>query len=690
MRFDLTNASYRVLDRASKQRLPAATSEISAAKILIALFEEEECRAADWLGNAGLSLEQFQTAFGIREQVEKLQSPISAPSFPVGSYGVPAGLVSPSERTGLSEIKASPAGNNAPAVGQPNPEPFTKNNPEQPAEPQPENEPDTWFHSDTSPQHRTYSIHSQYQNSNPEPNLQSRIRFYLDDQPVHLGRVSKELELTLEIILHRLTRQDIAKRPILTGGGITAISNRKTASPFSLATEHLLLAAVLDESDVGSWLRDHGFDPTELYQRIEGIGHEPSMEQEPITGNESTLPLIQTGDSDVISQDILIDGKVYRLLDAAANRGKEAVRVIEDFVRFVLDNPVLTRQLKDFRHEFQEILESFPIRSRLNARNTEQDVGTTLEGNNEYRRDSVEIVLAANFGRLQESLRSLEEFSKLVKPAISRRFEQLRYQCYTLQKVITLTDCPSFPSSLPSSLKPDLHKVRLYALVAAQSDEETFATFIRAILDGGVDMIQLRDKTADDRTLLRRSRILKEQIVASGRSVLFIMNDRVDLALLAEADGVHVGQDELPVDAVRQIVGAGGYGNNGSVKNNNGSANDGSGNDGSGKSGSEMLIGVSTHNIEQARQAVLDGADYIGAGPTFETPTKSFSKIAGLDYLREVATEIRIPAFAIGGITADNLETVLATGIERIAVGSVLLSDPQKTTSELSRRLGTF
>jgi thiamine-phosphate pyrophosphorylase len=93
--------------------------------------------------------------------------------------------------------------------------------------------------------------------------------------------------------------------------------------------------------------------------------------------------------------------------------------------------------------------------------------------------------------------------------------------------------------------------------------------------------------------------------------------------------------------------------------------------------------------VEQARQAVSDGADYIGAGPVFETPTKEFPEIAGIKYLQEVVAEINIPAFAIGGITVENLDHVLATGMKRIAVSSLLFqaADPQKTAAELRSRL---
>jgi thiamine-phosphate pyrophosphorylase len=104
-----------------------------------------------------------------------------------------------------------------------------------------------------------------------------------------------------------------------------------------------------------------------------------------------------------------------------------------------------------------------------------------------------------------------------------------------------------------------------------------------------------------------------------------------------------------------------------------------------------MLIGVSTHNINQARTAVLDGANYLGAGPTFTSTTKSFDQFAGLDYLREVAREIQLPTFAIGGITPKNLNDVLATGIARVAVSGAVTSVPKPTSAatELLSMLNT-
>ncbi|HEV7225806.1 MAG TPA: thiamine phosphate synthase, partial [Pirellulales bacterium] len=152
---------------------------------------------------------------------------------------------------------------------------------------------------------------------------------------------------------------------------------------------------------------------------------------------------------------------------------------------------------------------------------------------------------------------------------------------------------------------------------------------------------------------------LRELTQATGAS--FIMNDRADLAALAGADGVHVGQDELSVAEARAIV------------------------------GSAALVGVSTHSLAQARQAVLDGADYLGVGPTFTSATKHFeaAQLTGLDLLRAIAAEIRLPAFAIGGIDRNNLGEVIAAGFSRIAVSGAVAAaaDPVLAAGELLKTL---
>jgi len=643
MRFNLTQASYRVFERASRLRLQRGIAAISSAKLLWALFEEDECRAAHWLRETGLSLEQFQSAFGI----QTLQSPITAPSFPAGSYGISAGQYTPPEPP-QQNINPSRTGNNSPPVGNPFPEPLPPDDSEHKKQNEQQEQPqDAWEPSES----QKFSLYSKQHDRKSAS--QSRLQFYLDEQWLNIGLLTPELEEDLEMVAHRFLRQD--QRSITVAGGIKQIAIGTLS--FTLTTEHIFFAVVLDSGDVGRYLRESGFDAAELYQRIEMADRRPQTADsgQPTAEDASGMvaPLLPSAIYNLPSSFAV--SNIYRLLDAAANRGREAIRAIEDYVRFMLDDADLTQQLKTFRHQFQDVLQQFPMSARLEARNTEYDVGTDISAEGEYQRATVDDLLSANFSRLQESLRSLEEFSKMFDSQAARQFEQLRYACYTLHKV-TADGRRQTAADAGGATAPLLQSAVLYALVDCRTDESAFKQYITDIIAGGVDIIQLRDKQAEDRTLLSRSRILKNclknYIAASGRNVLFIMNDRPDLALLAGADGVHVGQEELSVPMVRQLVGT-------------------------------LLVGVSTHSIEQARQAVLDGADYIGAGPVFESTTKEFSQLAGLDYLREVAAEISLPAFAIGGMTEDRLYEVFQTGITRVAVGSALLnSDNPREAAE--------
>ena len=338
---------------------------------------------------------------------------------------------------------------------------------------------------------------------------------------------------------------------------------------------------------------------------------------------------------------------LLRILDAAANRAREALRVIEDWARFALDDAHLTECLKQIRHALAAATAGIPWEQRLAARETQADVGTGITTLSEQNRADLWDVLTANFLRLEESFRSLEEFGKIINPAIGVAIEQLRYRTYTLQRAIDATRIG----------QERLATARLYILLDGRADVAEFERLAQGLIGAGVDVLQLRDKRLADRELIDRARRLRQ--LTRGTSTLLVINDRPDLAVLAQADGVHVGQDELAVKDVRSIVGAG------------------------------MLIGVSTHSLPQARQAVLDGANYLGVGPTFPSGTKSFADFPGLELLRAVAAEIRLPAFAIGGITRENLGQVKSAGFGRIAVSGAILGagDPVQAAREIRAEL---
>lgn len=130
-----------------------------------------------------------------------------------------------------------------------------------------------------------------------------------------------------------------------------------------------------------------------------------------------------------------VERDVYRILDAAANRGREALRVIEDAVRFLGDDAEVARAVKEARHRFSATADKLDRGKRLAARDVGGDVGTEIEASGEYRRGSLDEILRANFARLQEAARSLEEFSKLAAPELAREWERIRYEAYALESL---------------------------------------------------------------------------------------------------------------------------------------------------------------------------------------------------------------------------------------------------------------
>ena len=363
-----------------------------------------------------------------------------------------------------------------------------------------------------------------------------------------------------------------------------------------------------------------------------------------------------------------------RVLDASLNRAAEGLRVVEDYVRFVLDDRHLTEQFKRLRHDLAAAGGQLPLAERHAARDTQADVGTTVSTPSEGERRDAWQVCVASLERVKQSLRSLEEFSKVSLPVAAGEFERLRYWLYTLEAAVGRT----------VDANERLGEARLYVLVDGRESAKAFATLVNELIAARVDVIQLRDKRLSDRELMSRGRLLVSLCRERGsrlqplappggcsgdgmddrargyplaepgargneaiRLPLVIINDRPDVAAVVDADGVHVGQDEMLVKDARTIVGP------------------------------RRLIGVSTHSIEQARAAVLDGANYLGVGPTFPSRTKSFDAFPGLALVRQVAAEIRLPAFAIGGIDATNVGEVAAAGLPRIAVSSAVTGSAQ-------------
>ena len=336
-----------------------------------------------------------------------------------------------------------------------------------------------------------------------------------------------------------------------------------------------------------------------------------------------------------------------RILDASANRIREGLRVVDDYCRFILNSSSLCSITKKIRHDFNETLQWIPAILLISQRNIDEDVGTTIHTNQELTRLNDYDVFKANIKRVQESLRSLEEFGKLESPDFAVAIGEIRYRSYDLeQRIFRFLD-----------LSGKLNDIKIYGLLGAEHLQPSFMDTLDSLLDNGLDMVQLRIKNISDNKLLDYAFELKTLITQNGKTL--VINDRPDIAKIVDADGVHLGQDDLPIKKVKSIIGR------------------------------NKIIGISTHNEEQLRTAIDNECDYIGVGPVFNSKTKSFIKLAGLDFVQAASTLCSIPWFAIGGIDSQNITQLARYGVKRIAVSNSLFNseNPLKTLKVLRQAL---
>ena len=402
-------------------------------------------------------------------------------------------------------------------------------------------------------------------------------------------------------------------------------------------TDHLLAALLGSSAAELSWL--------EPYRERDTTEAAPAV---PVPESEfAATPTVERVDLELRERAPVNRAELYRILDAAANRAREGLRVVEDYTRFVLNDRHLSELLKHARHGLAATLAELPAAALLSCRDTRGDVGTSIETRREYHRTDERDVLIAAFKRLQEALRTLEEFSKVLSGDLAHQLEKLRYESYTLEKAVLQT----------TRNRHRLEGQQLYVLLTDSACPAGVPYALQGASEAGVRMFQVREKSLNDRQLLEHCRRLRRW--TRDRDALLIVNDRPDIAVLCGADGVHIGQEEFSVSDARRIVGP------------------------------DCLVGVSTHSIDQARQAVLDGADYLGVGPVFPSRTKGFDAFPGLGFVQQVAAEISLPWFAIGGINEETLAAVLDAGASRVAVtqGVTAAESPLEAASSLLQQL---
>ncbi|CAN1211339.1 Thiamine-phosphate synthase [Tumidithrix helvetica PCC 7403] len=328
-----------------------------------------------------------------------------------------------------------------------------------------------------------------------------------------------------------------------------------------------------------------------------------------------------------------------RILDANLDRSREALRVIEEWCRFGLESAELSNRCKQLR----QALAIWHVDELRQARDTPADVGTALSHDNEERRSNIQVVLRANFCRLQEAMRVLEEYGKVYDPQMGAAFKQMRYQVYTLESQTLALD----PTDSKEDRLQKLQDAHLY-LVTMPSDR--LRETVEAALQGGVKIVQYRQKDEDDGARVAIAQQLCQ--ICHQYNALFLVNDRVDIALAVGADGVHLGQQDMPVAIARSIL------------------------------GKDLIIGQSTTNPDELQRAIEAKADYVGVGPVHATPTKPGKAAAGFDYVRYASQKLdqkEMPWYAIGGIDADNLAEVVNAGARRVAVVRSLMQAENPT-----------
>jgi len=342
--------------------------------------------------------------------------------------------------------------------------------------------------------------------------------------------------------------------------------------------------------------------------------------------------------------------QTLRIIDANLNRIGEGLRLLEDLARLLLNDAALTEQLKVMRHGLVTSDWSFN-QQLIQSRDSESDVGINIEAPEQAKQRELPIMAVANARRVQEALRTLEELAKLpdtTSKLDSEKFKQARFSLYTIERTL-----------LSKLLRKDKIKSipGLYLIIDTQalkgrSHIEVASQAIR----GGAKTIQLRDKLQSKKELLLIAQKLSK--LCTEHNVLFIMNDYLDLALASDADGLHLGQDDLSIKTARKLLPM------------------------------DKILGCSTTTVDQAIAAESEGADYIAAGSIYPTSSKETAKVVGLERLLQIRQAISVPLVAIGGITKDNTAEVLNAGADSVAVISAVLGaeSPEEAAQQIAAR----
>lgn len=333
---------------------------------------------------------------------------------------------------------------------------------------------------------------------------------------------------------------------------------------------------------------------------------------------------------------------LYTAIDANINRALEGVRVCEDVLRFCLHRADISTRIKEIRHRIADAAKLFPRSLLLQGRDVEADGQKFVDLGAEGRRETLDDLCSANLHRAMEAVRSLEEFGKLALPGMAGNpFQEVRFMLYSLEREVV-------PALRREAVVARFNRALYAVLDPSYMSGVSYRDAARAMVQGGASIIQLRMKGVGRKDVLETAKDLSA--LCRAEKVVFIVNDHVDIAILAGADGVHLGINDLDAADARRLLPP------------------------------EMIIGVSVYSMDGLALAAPRAADYIAIGPVYDTvyqTEKGAIKLrgSGVEMITRAKKTVSVPVVAIGGITAAEAGTVIAAGADAVAVTSALYGD---------------
>jgi len=337
------------------------------------------------------------------------------------------------------------------------------------------------------------------------------------------------------------------------------------------------------------------------------------------------------------------DLRIYQIIDANLDRAREGLRVLEDWARFGLGENDSVKRIKNFR----QILGKNHLEIYKQSRNFIEDECKGLTHKEQSKRNAPDQIISSNAGRVQEALRVIEEFARLHNHELSKIASEIRYEIYTLE--IDLLNLSKYKDS-----GEILKENNLYVIT---DQKENLLEIIENILIAGVKIIQHRFKKGTDKDHVQEA--IKIKNLCKRYNSLFVVNDRIDIALASNADGIHLGQDDLGLKTARKLLGY------------------------------SKIIGISANNEIEISNALKEGCDYIGIGPVFKTETKKDKKPLGIEKIKTLTKDLNIPWFAIGGVTKNNISYLKSNGFKKVALISQLMNseDPKEDAIMILKEL---